>query len=113
MFVGGDYLVMMHNGNLSPLVSLFQECEADEQKRTNTMQRGSGYLLYRILDVLVEYVFAILSKIEQNVNNVEIRVFDIINVFSVCRTKAGQAEGPTETRGLPQRHRLLIHTRRT
>ncbi len=33
IFVGSDYLVLMHSGNLTPLVGLFQECESDSQKQ--------------------------------------------------------------------------------
>lgn len=76
IFVGSNYVVTVHNGELRPLVKLFEDCQASEGMRQELMSRSSGYLLYRILDVLVDYCFPILSKVVQNVNLVEERVFD-------------------------------------
>ncbi len=76
IFVGPDYVVTVHSGTLKPLVKLFQDCSANEGVRASIMRRSAGYLLYRILDVLVDYCFPILNKVIKNVDEVEMRVFD-------------------------------------
>lgn len=76
IFVGPAYVVTVHEGRLRPLTRLFDESEASAETRGETIQRSSGYLLYKILDVLVDYCFPILNKAIQNVDDVEARVFD-------------------------------------
>lgn len=75
IFIGEDYLVTVHSGNLKPLVKLFKDCQANEPARNENMGRSSGYLLYRILDRLVDYCFPILNKIIANIEQTEDRVF--------------------------------------
>ena len=76
IFVGPDYVVTVHNGGLMPLIKLFNDYEATVGMRPKATQWSSGYLLYTILDVLVDYCLPILGKVSQNVDNVEFRVFD-------------------------------------
>lgn len=90
VFVGGDYLVLMHSGNLTPLVSLFQECETNGQKLADATQGSPGHLLYSILDVLGDYCSAIVRVIDRNVDDIEFRVFDeraadLVREISVVR----------------------------
>jgi magnesium transporter len=75
IFVGEDYLITLHQGDLKPLVSLFRACQKDQKAREETMGRSSGYLLYLILDRLVTYCFPILTRIGDNIGEVEDRIF--------------------------------------
>ena len=75
IFVGEDYLITLHQGELKPLVSLFRLCQTSEKAREENMGRTSGYLLYLILDRLVNYCFPILNKIGDNIEAVEDRIF--------------------------------------
>jgi magnesium transporter len=75
IFVGEDYLITLHQGELKPLVSLFRSCQTSEKAREENMGRTSGYLLYLILDRLVNYCFPILNKIGDNIEAVEDRIF--------------------------------------
>lgn len=77
IFVSGDYVVTVHKGDLRPLNKLFRECVQNEQIASEAMQFGSGLLVYKILDVLVDYCFPILNKIMDKVDDLEIRVFDL------------------------------------
>jgi magnesium transporter len=76
LFVGDSYLISLHAGNLKPLVKLFRECQLSEEARRENMSKGSGYLLYRIVDRLVDYCFPILNKIIENIERVEDRIFE-------------------------------------
>jgi len=77
IFVGRDYVVTVHRGDLRPLVKLFQDCEASEPVRQSLMEQSVGYLLYRILDALVDYCFPILNKVIEAVDNLEMRILDV------------------------------------
>ena len=77
IFVSGDYMVTIHRGDLRPLTKLFSDCQASEAVRETVMGHSSGYLLYRILDGLVDYCFPILSKLIEGVDDVEARVLDM------------------------------------
>ena len=75
VFIGENYLITLHKGELKPLVKLFRECQIDEESRQENFSQGSGYLLYRIIDRLVDYCLPILNKIGDNIESVEDRVF--------------------------------------
>lgn len=75
IFIGEDYLITLHQGDLKPLVTLFRACETSEKTREESMGRSSGYLLYLILDRLVNYCFPILNRIGENIDDVENLIF--------------------------------------
>ncbi len=75
VFIGDSYLITLHNGDLKPLVKLFKECQINEETRQEHFSQGSGYLLYRAIDRLVDYCLPILSKIGDNIEKVEESIF--------------------------------------
>ena len=75
IFIGEDYLITLHHGDLKTLVSFFKSCQANEKARQEAMGRSSGYLLYLIVDRLVNYCFPILNKIGENIEEVEEHIF--------------------------------------
>jgi magnesium transporter len=76
VFIGKNYLVTIHTGELKALVKLFKQCQTEEETRRENFIHGSGYLLYRVLDRLVDSYFPILDKILLMMENVEDKVFD-------------------------------------
>lgn len=76
IFVGSNYLVTIHHGDLKPLEELFQACKNDERQRQATMGRSSGYLLHKIIDVLIDDLLHILMKVVGNIDDIEDSVFD-------------------------------------
>jgi magnesium transporter len=75
VFIGQDYLITLHKGELKPLVKLFRECEIDEESRKENLSGGTGYLLYRIVDRLIDYCLPISNKLLDNIEDVEDRIF--------------------------------------
>jgi len=75
VFIGESYIITLHKGELKPLVKLFRECQIDEESRQENLSQGCGYLLYRIIDRLVDYCLPILNKIGSNIEDVEDDVF--------------------------------------
>jgi magnesium transporter len=72
IFVGENYVVTVHcSGDLKPLAKFFQECETDRNSRERYLGRSSGFLLYHVLDRLVNSGFPILDKVTQNIDDIE------------------------------------------
>jgi len=75
VFIGQNYLITLHQGDLKPLVKLFDQCQTDEEIRQEYFSQGAGCLLYRILDRLVDYCLPILNKIGGNIERTEDNIF--------------------------------------
>jgi magnesium transporter len=76
LFVGRNFLITIHQGDLKPLVELFLSCKTDEHNKKNIMGNSAGYLLHTILDSLVDDLLHILMKIIGNIDDIEDAVFD-------------------------------------
>src|SRR2546421_4825853 len=70
-FLGPDYLVTMPNVQLNPVTRLFNRCQEDEIFRAQLFEKGSGRLLYEVLDDLFDYCFPILDKIAYKLDSIE------------------------------------------
>jgi magnesium transporter len=71
VFVGPGYLVTLPNVELLPVSRLFQRCLDDPGLRDSLFSKGSGYLLYHVLDDLFDYCFPILDKIAHKLDAIE------------------------------------------
>lgn len=72
IFIGESYVVTVHcSGDLKPLAKFFRECEDNKESRERYLGRSSGFLLYHILDRLVNSCFPILDKVTDNIDRVE------------------------------------------
>jgi magnesium transporter len=74
-FLGPDYLVTLPNVELLPVTRLFRRCEEDEELREQLFSKGSGRLLYEVLDDLFDYCFPILDKIGHKLDTIEDEMF--------------------------------------
>jgi magnesium transporter len=75
-FIGPDYLVTLPTVALRPVTRLFRRCEEDEAFREQLFTKGSGRLLYEVLDDLFDYCFPILDKIGHKLDSLEDDVFE-------------------------------------
>jgi magnesium transporter len=76
IFIGENYVVTVHcQGDLKPLAKFFKECQINEEIRNNYLNYSSGYLLYHILDRLVNYCFPIVNKLTDNIDKIEDLIF--------------------------------------
>jgi magnesium transporter len=76
IFIGEDYLVTLPTRELLPVTRLFARCEADEAYREQLFAKGSGRLLYEVLDDLFDYCFPILDKIGHKLDRIEDDMFE-------------------------------------
>ncbi|HEY6150224.1 MAG TPA: magnesium transporter CorA family protein [Gaiellaceae bacterium] len=75
-FTGQKYLVTFASVELLPVTRLFRRCEEDEELRNQLFSKGSGYLLYHVLDDLFDYCFPILDKIGHKLDSIEDDMFE-------------------------------------
>ncbi|NGX99215.1 MAG: magnesium transporter CorA family protein [Candidatus Afipia apatlaquensis] len=75
IFIGQDYLVTLHEGELKPLVELSKTCYQNEILRKQYMSNGSALLLYEIIKELLDYCFPMLDKIGRHINVINKEVF--------------------------------------
>ena len=75
-FIGQDYLITLPNVELLPVTRLFQRAYEDIELRNQLFGKGSGYLLYHVLDDLFDYCFPILDKIGHKLDSLEDDIFE-------------------------------------
>ncbi len=76
VFVGPGFLVTIPNQPLPPVGYLFDRCRQKEELRDQLFSRGSGYLLYRLVDDGFDYCFPMLRKIGNKLDAVEEEIFE-------------------------------------
>ncbi len=76
VFMGPNYLVTLPNVELLPVTRLFARASEDEELRESLFSKGSGYLLYHVLDDLFDYCFPILDKIGYKLDRIEDEMFE-------------------------------------
>jgi magnesium transporter len=76
IFLGADFLITLPNAELLPVNHLFNRCETDPVLREELFSKGSGYLLYHVLDDLFDYCFPILDKIGTKLDAIEPDIFE-------------------------------------
>lgn len=78
IFLGKNFLVTVHQGDLKPLVDLVNTCKtgSDELRKKRLLGNSTGILLHEIIDVLVDDLLHTSRKIIANLDEIEDRVFD-------------------------------------
>jgi magnesium transporter len=76
VFVGPDFLITMPNVPLQPVEYLFERCRSNEQMREDLFSKGSGYLLYKVVDSSFDYCFPMLRKIGNKLDRIEGEIFE-------------------------------------
>ncbi|HEX2221601.1 MAG TPA: magnesium transporter CorA family protein, partial [Candidatus Limnocylindria bacterium] len=75
-FIGPDYVITLPNDTILPLPSLFERCRRDPDVQAELMTKGSGYLLYNILDRAVDASFPMLGQIGRKLRRIEDEIFE-------------------------------------
>src|SRR6478735_584993 len=76
LFVGPGFLITIPNQPLQPVEYLFERCRQKEELREQLFSRGSGYLLYRLVDDGFDYCFPMLRKIGNKLDVLEGEIFE-------------------------------------
>jgi magnesium transporter len=76
IFIGPDYVITLPNEPLQPVEYLFERCRANEDQRHSLFCKGSGYLLYKIVDACVDASFPMLRKMGNKLERIEGDIFE-------------------------------------
>ena len=88
IFLGKNFLVTVHQGDLKPLVDLVDLCKtsSDEHRIEKLLGKSPGLLLHEIIDLLVDDLLHTSRRIIANLDEMEEGVFD--ETKSVARSIA-------------------------
>jgi magnesium transporter len=76
LFIGPDYLITLPDTPLPPLSAMFERLSGREELRESTFAKGSGYLLYKIVDTNVDAAFPMLRKMGNKLDRLEDDIFE-------------------------------------
>ena len=78
IFMGKDFLITVHQGDLAPLVELVKVCndDTDVERKKRLLGKSTGVLLHEIIDTLVDDLLHTLRRIIANLDDIEEVVFD-------------------------------------
>jgi magnesium transporter len=76
LFMGPDYLVTMPNMPLPPLSAMFERYREKDDLREEVFSKGTGYLLYKIVDTGVDASFPMLRKTALKLERLEDDIFE-------------------------------------
>ncbi len=76
LFLGPDYLITLPNIPLPPLSAMFERYREKADLRQEVFSKGSGYLLYKIVDTGVDASFPMLRKTNLKLERLEDDIFE-------------------------------------
>jgi len=76
IFIGPDYVITLPNETVLPLPSLFERARTRDDVREQLLGKGSGYLLYQILDRCIDAGFPMLAQIGRKLRRLEDDIFE-------------------------------------
>ena len=79
IFIGRNFLVTIHHGTCKPIENTYNNLI----EKNSVLTKGSGYLLHKVLDSLIDYDFPILNKIYRNIRNLEDSIFKKVSSKTV------------------------------
>ncbi|MDD5739012.1 MAG: magnesium transporter CorA family protein [Candidatus Pacebacteria bacterium] len=76
IIVGKNFLITNHYRDIVPLSALFHECNLYPEKMEKFSDEGTGELLYRTINEILQACFPKISHIKQNVDAIEKIIFN-------------------------------------
>ena len=76
IFIGSDFVITLPNEEILPLPAMFERARTREDVREQLMTKGSGYLLYQILDRCVDASFPMLGALGRKLRQLEDDIFE-------------------------------------
>jgi magnesium transporter len=76
LFMGEDFLITLPNIPLPPLSAMFERYREKDDLREEVFSKGSGYLLYKIVDTGVDASFPMLRKTALKLERLEDDIFE-------------------------------------
>lgn len=106
-FIGDKFLITAHYGEIYTLRQIFDKAKTDESFRTDYFGRGSGYLLYKILEMLFRRSYPILDHMNEDVNEIELQLFHQGGVDMLTKLSM-KKKNVIEFRKMMKTHRFVL-----
>lgn len=74
-FISSNYLVTVHNNELSPLINFFNLCQISKSQQKKYFVSNPSFLLYELLYRLLVYCNPIVDNLNLNVRHIEENIF--------------------------------------
>lgn len=75
IIAGPDYLVTTHHEDIAPVEEIFNICDGSPAKKEEVMSKGTGYLLFLILNAFLKDALAKSNRIAQDIDKLEAKIF--------------------------------------
>ena len=72
IFVGDNFILSVRNRSGQPLVGVRERCEREPE----VLRQGSGFVLYALIDDVVDHYFPLVDALESELEAVEEHIFD-------------------------------------
>jgi magnesium transporter len=79
IFLGRNYLVTVRHGSLRSHIGVRQRCESTP----HLLSKGPGYVLYALMDFVVDHYLPIVQQIEEEVEDLEDVIFNTTETSNV------------------------------
>jgi magnesium transporter len=76
LFVGPDFLITLPDQTLPPLAAMYERYRERDEMREGVFSKGTGYLLYKIVDTCVDASFPMLRKMGAKLDQLEDDIFE-------------------------------------
>jgi magnesium transporter len=70
-FVGANFIVVVRHGSSVPYTEVRVKCESDPEM----MSKGQGYVLYSVMDFIVDRYFPVVHELELKLDEIEDKIF--------------------------------------
>ena len=70
-FVGKNFIVVVRHGSNVPYTEVRARCESTPE----LMQKGQGFVLYAVMDFIVDRYFPVVHELEQELEAIETKIF--------------------------------------
>ena len=70
-FVGNNFIVVVRHGSNVPYTEVRARCEATPEQ----MKKGQGFVLYAVMDFIVDRYFPVVHELEQELESIEAKIF--------------------------------------
>lgn len=71
IFVGKNYVAVLHDGALMPINDIFSRCQKTLRNREEFMSEGPVFLAYRIVDALVDACFPLINELSSIIDRID------------------------------------------
>lgn len=75
IFIGNNFIITLHEGELKPLTSFSYTCATREDYRKEYMEERAALLLYEIIKRLLDYCFPMIDKMGSIIDDINKNVF--------------------------------------